>query len=540
MKLRVAIITVLITACQLSVSAAGPLTAAKWADIEKKELNDINTATLETIIKGAPNSFRRLFSELKPDYKSDPLELARIAALTQFIASKNATSTHNSYADELLTAAKNAKTADVACFFIDQLRWCATKKQTAGLKQLTQSEKKGVAAIAAIAALASERNFESQQKNIKSNVYSEYSAQLSQLRDSEKIEALMHGFAAPDIKTAGIAMRHAAQTDTQGKTGGKNTELWCRKLSSTTDPTRLIMLLDMLGTRGDPEAITALGKYIDHKNPHVSQAAQMAMIKIEPAAFVKALPPALKKLPSDHTTIMKEALLCVPIELVEKYLLKDYSNYSQPGRNTVMEILKTRKSFKGVELAVTAINSTADEEAKNGFRLLRDCAGPDQAEILINKLLEQGSARDADAENAVVAAAKRDTTGKYISLLKDAWNSRSDAGQAVSLLRTFGRIGNRKLLPLTEEALKVPDREVAIAATRALATWNNNAPVRTLLKIAYTSDNNKQRILAQRGIEKKLDVKGTDKTPYKKEWEKISSGEGDADMKKKLDAFFAK
>jgi len=46
--------------------------------------------------------------------------------------------------------------------------------------------------------------------------------------------------------------------------------------------------------------------------------------------------------------------------------------------------------------------------------------------------------------------------------------------------------------------------------------------------------------LAQRAIEQKLGVKDANKEPYKKEWQKISAGAGDAEIKNKLDAFFSK
>ena len=78
------------------------------------------------------------------------------------------------------------------------------------------------------------------------------------------------------------------------------------------------------------------------------------------------------------------------------------------------------------------------------------------------------------------------------------------------------------------------------AAVRALAAWNNNDAISALLKLAYTSSDKKHRILAQRGVEKKLSTKGVNKAAYKKEWQAIPAGAGDAEMKKTLDDFFAK
>ena len=555
MKNRISIITMIIAL--LSVNFASAESAAEWAKKEEAKLATITPKALVTIAKGAPDSYRKLFAEVKTNYKSDPVEVTRIAALTQIITSKAKATTRSTYADELLAAAKKAEAADVACFFIDQLRWCATKNQTKGIQELTNSDKKGVAAIAAIAALASERNFESQQKDIKSNVYSEYSAQLAKLKGSKKTKALMSGFDNADIKIAGIAMRHAAQIDIQDQInsmgarraesankkrhtmGKQETKLWCQKLAETDDPIRQTMLLDMLGMRGNPEAAKTLAEYIGYADNGVSLSAQKALIKIAPETYVKALPPVLKNLPANQTDIIKKSMACVPVELIEDGLIKEYSSYSQAGKNATMETLKVRRSKKGIELALTAINSSVAEESKNGFRLLRDCAGPEEAEVLMLKLTKARHGRAGDAQSAVAAAAKRDTTGTYIKLLEEAW-SQAKGEHKVDIIGCFGRIGDKKLLAITESAMKDSDAEVVTAAVRALASWDNNDAVNTLLKIAYTSSDNKQRVLAQRGIENKLSAKGVDKAPFKQEWQKISSGAGDAGMKKKLDAFFAK
>ena len=532
-------------------------TAAEWAGKEKAKLDSITKASLVEIAKGAPDSYRKLFAAVKPDYKSDPVELTRIAALTQIITTAAKPETRSGYADALLEAATGAEAADVACFFLDQLRWCATPKQTEGIRALTKSEKPGVAALAAIAALASESNFASQQKDAKSNPCSEYSAQLEKLQGSKKTKALLAGFDNEDIRIAGIALREAAQLDIQEAIAGMNerqvdstnkrrhaagreeTKLWCQKLATTTDPIRQTMLLDMLGTRGNPEALKTLAEYVGHADNNVCFAAQHAMLKIDPAAFVKALPEVMKNLPATQADILKNSLLSVPAELIEDELMDDYDTYSMAGKDIVITILGSRRSEKGVTLALAAIQSTAAETAKGGYRLLRDCAGPDEAEILVKNLMKERHSRAGMVQDAVAGAAQRDTSGKYVELLEEAW-PKANQEQKLSLLGTFGRIGDKKFLGFAEEAAQDKDEEISTQAVRALSTWNGLDSVKTLLKIAYASPDNKHRVLAQRGIEKILGAKGVNKAEWKTEWEKIKSGAGNDEMKKKLDEFFAK
>ncbi len=552
----VSILMAAILAAFIAVRAADQ-TAAEWAAKEKARLDTITKASLVEIAKGAPDSYRALFAAVQPDYKSDPVELTRIAALTQIITTSARPETRSAYADALLEAAAGAEAADVACFFLDQLRWCATKAQSAGIRELTQSGKQGVAALAAIAALAAEGNFGSQQKDVRTNPYAEYSAQLAKLSGPQRSKALLGGFDNADARIAGIALREAAQIDMQDAinaadarqvesahkkrhaAGLQETKLWCARVASADDPMRLTMLLDMLGARGSPEALKTLAEYVGHADTTVADAAASAMIAIDPEAYVKALPEVLKNLPASHADVMKKAMARLPTDLVEKGLIRDYDAYSMTGKELIISLLGARRSTKGVALALAAIDSTAAESAKSGYRLLRDCAGPKEAATLIGKLLKERHSRAGMVQDTVAGAARRDTTGTYVKLLSEAWpKARGDA--KLSLLGTFGRIGDAKLLPLVEASLKEKDAEVSTEAVRALAAWNGLDAMKALMTLAYTSPDTKHRVLAQRAVEKQLGAKEVNKAEWKKEWDKISAGAGDAEIKTKLDAFFAK
>jgi hypothetical protein len=552
-------VSILMAAILAAFSAvrAADQSAAEWAAKEKASLDAITKASLVEIAKGAPDSYRALFAAVKPDYKSDPVELTRIAALTQIITTSARPETRSAYADALLEAAAKAEAADVACFFLDQLRWCATKAQSAGIRELTRSEKQGVAALAAIAALAAEGHFGSQQKDAVSNPYAEYSAQIAKLGGSQKSKALLGGFDNADARIAGIALREAAQIDIQDQinaldarqaesahkkrhaAGASETKLWCARLASTDDPARLTMLIDMLGARGSPEALNALAEYVGHADTAVADAAARAMIAINPEAYVKALPEVLKNLPASHADVMKKAMARLPTDLAEKGLIRDYDAYSMTGKELVIALLGARRSEKGIEMALAAINSTAAESAKSGYRLLRDCAGPKEAEILIGKLLKERHSRAGMVQDAVAGAARRDTTGTYVKMLEDAW-PKAKGDSKLSLLGTFGRIGNSKLLPLVEESLKDKDPEVSTEAVRALCAWNGLDAVKALMTLACTAPDTKHRVLAQRAVEKQLGAKEVNKAEWKKQWETISAGAVDAEIKNKLDAFFAK
>ena len=556
MKLRRLSITTTLTVAFLTMHSMAQ-TAAEWAVAEKAKLDTITPAALVEIAKGAPESYNKLFAEVKTGYKSDPVELTRIAALTQLITKAARPETRNDYANALLDAATKAQDADVACFFIDQLRWCATPNQSAGIKALTQSDKEGVAAIAAIAVLASEGNIASQQKDAKTNVYSEYSAQIAKLNGTQKFKALVAGFNNADPKIAGIAMREAAQLDIQDQIKGMSTrqaesinkrrlaagkaetKLWCEQLDETSDAVKLAMLIDMLGARGCPEATAPLAEYIGHADTTVAYAAQMAMLKIDPLAYVTALPTALRNLPDTHADTIEKVLMCVPLTLVEEHLIGDFNSYSMSAKKIVLFFLSNRRSPKAIALALEAINSTAKDQSSNGYRVLRDCAGVEEAELLMKKLMREQYRRSGPIQEAVAGAAKRDQSGTYLKMLDDAWKN-ANAEQQQSLMGTYSRIGDMKFLARTQAEMKNSNEEIATVALRSVTGWNNIEVVPTLLKLAYTSQDKKHRILAQRSVVKMLSAKDIDKAKWKAEWDKVKAGAGDEAMKKIIDDVFKK
>jgi hypothetical protein len=271
-----------------------------------------------------------------------------------------------------------------------------------------------------------------------------------------------------------------------------------------------------------------------------ADAAQRALAKISMEEYAAALPALLKNLPQSHADITRKTILRVPADLMENALIKEYESFSMAGKEVTMSTLQSRKIKGGITLALAAIDSHAAESAVSGYRLLRDCATEKEADILIGKIFTERGKRLQEAQSAVAGAAKRDTTGSYIELLEKA-SPKASGEKKQALLETYGRIGSKPLLALTESAVKDEDKEVSTAAVRALAEWPDADSVKVLMSIALESADTKQRVLAQRGIEKKLGAKDFDKAPYKKMWEAMSqNGQGDAEIKKQLDAFFSK
>ena len=552
------ILGIFLTITQVSVSIAGLTTAAEWAKTEKAKLDTINKVTMAALVKGAPATYVKLFAAVKSNYKSDPVEITRIGALTQFVVTSGNIANCKRYADELIKAAKASTSGDVTSFFIDQLRWCATPQQTKAIREFESSKQAGVAALAKIAVFASEDNFESQQQNAKKSVCSEYMQKISKMKTDQKLKALLVGFDSPDLKISGTAMRVASQIDIQDKiaeiggrqakafnqqriaAGQKATVAWTKKLQSTSNPIRKVMLLDMLGARGNPAAAAALAACMNDANLSIAAAAQNALANISPAAYAEAAPAMLKKLLASHISISEKTILRLPTKLIEVALLKNYENYSKAGQQVTLDVLSIRRSNSGIILAIAAINGSDSDRAITGYRLLKNCATAKETDILVGKLFVENGKRLQEAQSAVAMAAKRDASGSYISKLADTY-SKGDTKVQQRSLEVFGRIGSKELLTLTEGALKTTDKDLATAAVRALAAWDNNDSIKALMLTALNSSDKKQRILSQRGIEKKLTAKGVKKAPYSKMWADVSkSAQGNAEMKTKLDEFFKK
>jgi len=516
----------------LAAGASAQETAAQWADKNKEALASITDASLaDTLKQGAP-ALEKLFAEIKTDGASDPVASTRIAALTQYVMQPAGAQARKAYAGVLLAAAQRAEAADVACVFLNQLRWCGLPEQAPALKAFESSDKPGVAALAAMTVQAVTDDRSSKAAPVKPTPCAALNAELAALPAKALTPRLLQLADGADAAQAGVALAWARSA------GGKpETALWSAKLATAQDPARKAMLLDMLGERGDARACDAVAACLADPDDTVAAAAQRALIRLDPAAFAAQVPALLKSLPAARQTLARDGVRQLKTALIKSALTKPYDTFSDTGKKVALEVIKERRLAEAAPLGLAALDSQDEEAVIAGFRLLREIAGPGQADALLAKTLASAGRVTPEAQNAFAAAARRDASGAYAAALGKALQSAPDAQKTIAL-ETAARLGGAGLLKAVEAAADSASADVSTAAVRALADWSDAASAPALMRLAVCAPDAKRQTLAARGAAKKLNADGADKKALLAVWRTLRTQPGNEANKQALDALF--
>jgi hypothetical protein len=470
-------------------------TAAVWAEKNKDALAAITDAALADLLTSG-DGLANLLAEVKTGYASDPAALIRIAALSQYVMRPAGTAARAAYADALLAAAARAAEADVACVFLDQLRWCGLPRQADALKAFAASDKPGVAALAAMTVQAVTGDRASKAAPAAPTRYATLAAELAAVPPDALTPRLLQAFDDADVAFAGTALSFAR---TAG--GTRDTPLWAAKLAATADPVRKIMLLDLLGERGDSAAQGAVAACLAHADDPVAAAAHRAFLRLGAPAYAAHIPTVLSGLPPSRLALVRDSLRQLDTPLVRVALLHAYPAFSAAGKLTALELFKERRVVEAAPLALAALDDANEETAIAGFRLLREVAGKEQADTLVAKTLASAGRVTPEAQTTLAAAARRDVSGAYAASLVKAIATAPDAQKPVAL-ETAARFGGAPLLAAVEAAAAATAPETATAAVRALAAWPDAAALPALVRIARDTPDAKHRALAQRGIDR--------------------------------------
>jgi hypothetical protein len=116
-------------------SADAP-TSEKWQLDNKAKLAEATkTEVLAAFVKDEASA-AALLAEVKPEYKTCPVKAFQIAAVTQYVMTKEGAAGRKLWAKQLLAFAERADKNDVKMYFLDQLRWCGCKCQAEKVRAL--------------------------------------------------------------------------------------------------------------------------------------------------------------------------------------------------------------------------------------------------------------------------------------------------------------------------------------------------------------------------------------------------------------------
>jgi HEAT repeat protein len=172
------------------------------------------------------------------------------------------------------------------------------------------------------------------------------------------------------------------------------------------------------------------------------------------------------------------------------------------GGKQKAELLKATAERRIVAAAPLVLQSAREPAVRiESAKALKSIAGAQHIPAMVDLLTK---ARDEpsrqELELAVVAAARRIPEGaRQDEAILAVYPGVKDKPAKASLISVLGKIGAPASLPTLRTALKDRDREVRLAAIRALSGWPTSEPYADLWAMAQSAKEPGHRILALRG-----------------------------------------
>lgn len=513
----------------LSVSSLwsqGADSAAGWALANKEPLAAMTPESFQPLFQQGEAALQALFAGFQPEGKSDPIVITRIGAVTQYVADpKTPVAQRKLYADALLSAAEKASNKESICFFLDQLRWCGMAHQREKLLQFQSSKMPEVAELAAITLESLTTQWENCANYKAETRCAELNKSLAALSESARHAALLKAFADPEPDYAATALNWACKGATQ-----KTTSEWVAALTTAPSLTHKIMLLDMLGERGDKSAVPTLISLTTDAEREVVAAAQRALLKLAPAEFGALMSGYLKDLADEYHYTTRNTLRFLKTSEVEEVLLKGYDSFNERGKQVALEFFRERHTQAALAIAISAAETKRDDTALLGIRVLREIAGVSEAELLFKMLSMENERRQTEARNAFAGAAQRDSGKTYLNLLLKALES-SDHAVLVPYLYAAARMGGTQMLEIVSQAADSKDAALAVEAIKALGEWVDDESLPALMRYAVVAPEMRQQVLAMRSVNTRLSNPRVNKKQARQVWEPLSKLAGNEENK---------
>lgn len=259
------------------------------------------------------------------------------------------------------------------------------------------------------------------------------------------------------------------------------------------------LLLRALGERGDRAAVHAVAAATKSEHPSVRVAALEALGDMGDGTVVPVLVQAAAA-EGNEKLVARASLVRLRGEGVDAALVRSLNSGDATVRVELIHALAGRKAKQASgELAKLAWDNdlTVRREA---VRALGTLAGKFELGALVALALRPKDATDRPViEEAIEAVFKRveGKEGRATPLLIALASAPTDAKPM--LLRLLGKATTPQALTAMYAALMDPNDSVREAAVRSLAAWPDGAPAETLLTVARTFPDEKQKALALQG-----------------------------------------
>jgi HEAT repeat protein len=263
-----------------------------------------------------------------------------------------------------------------------------------------------------------------------------------------------------------------------------------------------VQVLSALGTRGDQSALPAVLEAAKSNDADVRIAAYGALAEVGDVATVRLLAETAARTEGAEQQAARESLYRLSGPEIDKTILAGIPRVDTKVRIELIRSLGARNTTAGVGVLLKALRDEDRRVRLEAWKVLKVVADESHLQVLIGLMMHvESEAERAEAENTIAAVARKikdeqHQADKILAILPSIRPVKSRC----SLLRVLGKIGGSGALAMLQEALDDTNAEVRLAAIRVLSDWPTPEPIEDLRKVAKSSDDERERVLALRGF----------------------------------------
>lgn len=309
--------------------------------------------------------------------------------------------------------------------------------------------------------------------------------------------------ALPDLLAAmdagGRKLRGAALELAAAIPGSAATAAWIETAGSSAPEARADIVV-MLGRRGDKEALPFVRRSLSDGEKAVRAAAIPAAARLGGEASLADLFALVDSEGEAELAVLKEALLGFPRAAVVPEAVRRLESAPVPGRALLIALV----GEKGAREEIGRVYALADDPEPAvraaAVAALAKLASEEDLPRLIKMLAAASGAEDIlHLQEAAAAAARRAPdpavrADALLGLMKNASPS-----EKLAILRVLPALGGTKALRAVAGEARGPDLQAQGVAVLALARWPDISAAVELLRVAETTPDLRNRLLALHG-----------------------------------------
>jgi len=261
-----------------------------------------------------------------------------------------------------------------------------------------------------------------------------------------------------------------------------------------------VQLCAALAERNDPSILQTIVEAASYNDTDVRIAALKALIPLGDGSTVDLLcRAAIGEGPEAETA--RESLYRVHGKDVDKVIISKLPHSEPAIKVQLLTGIGERNIESAVKTVLTYKDDLDSKVRREAIKTLAKISSPEHLPELIDIIIHAKTDEERqEAEKTVVHVARKiDDKENQAKDVLAALPSAGDVESKSSLYQVMGKIGDTHTLPEIKSALKAKNKEIQKAGIRAMSEWPTAVPIPDLLKIAETSKQKVQQILAVRG-----------------------------------------